>query len=109
MDHSSAPTAKRARRSAISTRSQILATATRLFRTEGIRIVGIDRIIAESGVAKMTLYRQFPSKEALILAYLAHCREVFWRRAEQAVARATSEPRARIIAFMDAVLSLIHI
>ena len=51
-------------------RERILATADRLFYAEGLRAVGIDRIIAEAGVAKMTLYGHFRSKDDLILAVL---------------------------------------
>ena len=53
-------------------RRRILETADRLFYQEGIRAVGIDRIIAESRVAKMSLYHHFPSKDELILAVLQH-------------------------------------
>jgi AcrR family transcriptional regulator len=55
--------------------SRIVETAERLFYADGIRAVGIDRIIAEAGVAKMTLYHHFPSKDDLILAVLEY-REV---------------------------------
>ncbi|MHC5539652.1 TetR/AcrR family transcriptional regulator [Singulisphaera rosea] len=51
-------------------KQRILDTADRLFYAEGTRAVGIDRIIAESGVAKMTLYSHFRSKDDLILAVL---------------------------------------
>lgn len=51
-------------------RRRLLDTATRLFYTEGIRAVGIDRIIAEAGVAKATFYNHFPSKDDLVLAYI---------------------------------------
>lgn len=51
-------------------RRRLLDTATRLFYTEGIRAVGIDRIIAEAGVAKATFYNHFPSKDLLVLAYI---------------------------------------
>ncbi len=56
-------------------RQRILETADRLFYQEGVRTVGIDRIIAEAGVAKMTLYTHFPSKDDLILAVLKHREE----------------------------------
>ena len=56
-------------------RQRILATADRLFYQEGIRAVGIDRIIAEAEVAKMSLYKHFPSKDDLILAALAYREE----------------------------------
>ena len=53
-------------------RLRILETADRLFYLEGIRAVGIDRVIAEAKVAKATLYAHFPSKDDLILAVLHH-------------------------------------
>lgn len=56
-------------------RQRILETADRLFYQDGVRAVGIDRIIAEAGVAKMSLYNHFPSKDDLILAVLTY-REV---------------------------------
>lgn len=49
---------------------QILTAAGALFYREGIRAVGIDRIIEEANVAKATLYRHFPSKDHLVAAYL---------------------------------------
>lgn len=61
-------------------RERILATAYRLFYREGIRATGIDKVIAEAGVTKVTLYRHFPSKDALILAFLdlRHRRWMDW-------------------------------
>lgn len=53
-------------------RDRLLATADRLFYAEGIRAVGIDRVIAEADVAKATLYAHFPSKDDLILAVLRY-------------------------------------
>src|SRR5947209_12312960 len=49
---------------------RILDTADRLFYGQGIRAVGVDTIAAEIGISKRTLYNHFPSKDALILAYL---------------------------------------
>lgn len=51
-------------------REQLLATAERLFYEEGFHATGVDRVIAEAGVARMTLYKHFPSKEALVEATL---------------------------------------
>jgi AcrR family transcriptional regulator len=56
--------------SASPARQRLLDTATRLFYAEGIHAVGIDRIIAEAGVAKATFYNHFPSKDDLVLAYI---------------------------------------
>jgi len=52
------------------TRERILRTADRLFYGQGIRAVGVDTIAAEAGLSKRTLYNHFPSKDALIAAYL---------------------------------------
>ena len=59
-------------------RDRILATASALFYGVGIRATGIDRIIAEAGVAKATFYHHFPTKDALVCAYLVdqHERQV---------------------------------
>lgn len=51
-------------------RQRILETATRLFYSEGVRAIGIDRLIAEAAVAKATFYSHFPSKDDLVLAYI---------------------------------------
>jgi AcrR family transcriptional regulator len=61
----------------LSARERILDTAYDLFSQHGIRAVGVDRIIATSGVAKMSLYRHFQSKDALVLAFLQE-REKRW-------------------------------
>lgn len=53
-------------------RERILLAAYALFYKEGIRATGIDRVIAESGVTKVTFYRHFPSKNDLILAFLEY-------------------------------------
>ena len=58
------------RATAVSPREKILAVAGPLFFKEGFRAVGVDRVIAESGVAKATFYRHFPSKDDLIMAWL---------------------------------------
>jgi len=58
-------------------RQRIVETAERLFYAEGVRAVGIDRIIAEAEVAKMSLYNHFPSKDDLILAVLQYREEKF--------------------------------
>jgi len=51
-------------------KERILETADRLFYLRGIRAIGVDTIAAEIGISKRTLYNHFPSKDALITAYL---------------------------------------
>ncbi|GAB4215568.1 MAG: TetR family transcriptional regulator [Roseiflexaceae bacterium] len=86
-------------------RERILATAADLFYRQGLHAVGIDQIVAESGVAKMTLYRHFPSKDALIAAYLERANASFWRWLDGEVG-AVAEPRAQLLAIFEAVARL---
>ena len=60
-------------------RQRILESAYELFARRGIRAVGVDEIIEHAGVAKATLYRHFPSKDDLVLAFLER-REKLWTR-----------------------------
>jgi AcrR family transcriptional regulator len=60
-------------------RERILATAYDLFSRRGIRAVGVDEVIERAEVAKATLYRHFPSKDDLVLAFLER-REQLWTR-----------------------------
>lgn len=83
-------------------RERILAKAGELFYRYGYHAVGIDTIVAESGVAKMTLYRQFPSKDDLVRAYLERSNQQFWVWLDSASAAAES-PRAKILAIFAAV------
>jgi AcrR family transcriptional regulator len=86
-------------------RDRILATASRLFYRDGYRAVGVDTIIEQSGVAKMTLYRHFPSKDDLIVAHLEHANDGFWLWFESAVSQPGSA-RDRLIAVFEATQRL---
>jgi AcrR family transcriptional regulator len=59
----------------VSARDRILNTAGPLFYREGYRAIGIDRVIAEADVAKATFYKHFPSKDDLIVAWIARAEE----------------------------------
>ncbi|MGO4714715.1 TetR/AcrR family transcriptional regulator [Bradyrhizobium sp. 2TAF24] len=84
-------------------RTRILETAEALFYRHGIRSIGVDRLIAESGVAKATFYRHFPSKDDLALAFIRE-RDASWRAWLAAtVARLAAEPQARPLAIFDAI------
>ena len=82
-------------------RDQLIDTALRLFARHGYRATGIDTILAEAGVAKMTLYHHFKSKDELIVAALrrrdAEWREWFIRR----VTKLAGTPRERLFAVFD--------
>lgn len=72
-------------------RSRLLSTATGLFYADGIHAVGIDRVIAEAKVTRATLYRHFPSKDDLIVAYLTAADEAI-RSGVEAARAANASP-----------------
>jgi AcrR family transcriptional regulator len=83
-------------------RSRILDAAYQLFSQRGIRGVGIEAIIARSGVARMTLYRHFASKDELVLAFLEQREEKWTREWLQAeVERRAAAPAERLLAVFD--------
>jgi AcrR family transcriptional regulator len=63
-------TRKRAKASGLGVRDRLLDAADRLFYGEGIRAVGIDRVLAEAGAAKASLYQHFGCKDQLVASYL---------------------------------------
>src|SRR5512145_2095284 len=73
-------------------RERILDTAFRLFYAHGLRAVGVDTIIAGSGVAKATFYKHFPAKDDLIVAYLDKVDEIWTRQLHDAAANAGPDP-----------------
>lgn len=68
-------------------RERLLRTASALFYAEGLHAVGVDRIISTAGVTRATLYRHFPSKDDLVVAYLTQGDEIIRTRLESARAR----------------------
>jgi len=87
-----------------SARERILAVASDLFYRQGVRAVGIDTIIAAAGVAKMSLYRAFPSKDDLVAAYLERRNVEFWARWERTLAPYPDEPRRQLETLLDAIM-----
>jgi AcrR family transcriptional regulator len=83
-------------------RERILEAAYELFSKRGIRAVGTEEVLATAGVAKSTLYRHFPSKEQLVLAFLQR-REHRWTRefVEAEARRRGSTPRESLLAIFD--------
>jgi AcrR family transcriptional regulator len=90
-------------------RARILDTAYELFSKHGIRAVGIDRIIAEAQIAKATLYRHFPSKEDLVIAFL-DMRERRWTHEwlEARTELLAPRPQERVLFVFDALDEWFH-
>ncbi len=84
-------------------RARILAVAGDLFYREGFRAVGVDRIVAESGVAKMTFYRHFPSKDDLLVAVLEHRRQQWHEWFTERVEHNRAEGAGALSAIFDAL------
>lgn len=85
-------------------RARLLEAASRLFYEEGIHSVGIDRIIAEAGVTRATMYKQFAGKENLVLAYL-HGEDAYLRGLLDQATASTDEPNALIDLTIDGIAS----
>ena len=82
-------------------RQQILKTASELFYQKGIQHVGINEVIAESGVAKRTLYRWFPSKDLLIEEVMIYRAGLWISWFEMAVSERGNTPKERLLATFD--------
>src|SRR5581483_8593330 len=88
--------------SRVAARERILATAYELFTRRGIRSVGVNEIIASSGVAKASFYRNFRSKDDLVLAVLAR-REQNWTKGlvDAGARRLGDTAQERLLAIFD--------
>jgi AcrR family transcriptional regulator len=84
-------------------RERILATATALFSAEGISAVGINRIIAEAKVAQMTPYRQFKSKNELVVATLEQWSAEWLHDLADRIDQTGDDPLARYAGLWDAL------
>jgi AcrR family transcriptional regulator len=89
--------------SATPARERILDTAFRLFYARGLRAVGVDTIIAESGVAKATFYKHFPAKDELIVAYLDKVDGVWTGQLRAAAEAAGPDPADQLVGLFDAL------
>ncbi|PWW01362.1 TetR family transcriptional regulator [Hoeflea marina] len=82
-------------------RQRLIETATRLFYLNGIHSIGVDRIIAESGVAKATFYNHFPSKDDLVKTYIEEQDKI----GRAAVAQLPDKPpRELIISMLERIV-----
>jgi len=85
-------------RSASPPRERLIEAAVRLFYRDGYHATGVDAILAEAGVAKMSLYKHFKSKDELILAALRRRDERFRETARQQIQTRWDSPRERVLA-----------
>ena len=85
----------------LTAREKILSAALTLFYNGGIHATGIDRVIEESGVAKMTLYKYFPSKLDLVLAVLERRNQQWMEWFKRRVEASASMPEERLLFLFD--------
>jgi len=94
------PKTERKVTAAADAQSQILAAVDELFYREGARAVGVDAVVKRAGVNKMSLYRQFESKDGLLLHYLARRDEKFWSYFDASLAKHPGAPKQQLLQFM---------
>jgi len=85
----------------LSPRDRLVGSASRLFYREGIHAVGVDRLVREAGVTLATFYRHFPTKEALVEAYLRATDQRLRRNVENALR--DQDPRQALEALLDLI------
>ena len=92
-----------------SARERILDASYELFSQRGIRAVGVNEVIERAGIATATLYRHFPSKDRLVLAFL-EMREQRWTYGlvEAEAERRGSDPEERLLAIFDVLDEWFH-
>jgi AcrR family transcriptional regulator len=81
-------------------RDRVFEVAADLFYRKGVRAVGVEAIVNQAGVAKISLYRSFPSKDDLVVAYLENRDAMFWRQWDKAFDRYKDDPHAQLHAIM---------
>jgi AcrR family transcriptional regulator len=79
----------------------LLRAASELFYREGVRAVGVDAVVERAGVNKMSLYRQFSSKDELVMAYLEQKDEQFFGYVEKSFAQHPGEPAKQLQQYFD--------
>jgi AcrR family transcriptional regulator len=81
----------------------ILDTAHRLFYARGVHEVGMDELVRETGLGKATVYRLYPSKDALVGAYLQHLKAKILDLIDGEIAAHDDQPAAAIVAVFEAI------
>ncbi|MFT4267684.1 MAG: TetR/AcrR family transcriptional regulator [Xenophilus sp.] len=84
---------------------RVFDVAADLFYRQGIRAVGVEEIVKQAGVAKISLYRSFSSKDDLIVAYLEQRNAAFWKQMDEDFFAHQGDPRAQLRAVMSYLAS----
>ncbi len=91
----------------VAPKDKVFQTAARLFYQNGYRAIGVDTLAAESGIGKMTLYRHYPSKDDLIVAYLKDSNDLFWRNFEE-ITKNTPGTREKLLSFFKSLQEYVN-
>lgn len=104
-DETAAATARtrrpRAQTAGARAHEHLLRAADELFYREGVRAVGVEAVVERAGVNKMSLYRQFSSKDDLVVAYLQRCDARFFERFDESLAKQPGEPAKQLVQYFE--------
>jgi AcrR family transcriptional regulator len=95
------PAEARASMPAREARERILAAVDELFYRDGVRAVGVDAVIEHAGVNKMSLYRNFASKDELIAAYVEDRNRQYWTWWDGIMERHAGDPRRQLLGLFE--------
>ncbi|MBK7992025.1 MAG: TetR/AcrR family transcriptional regulator [Blastocatellia bacterium] len=84
---------------------KILDTAAQLFYEKGLQAVGVDEIVLQAGIAKMTLYKYFLSKDQLILAVVERSEEKWWNWFTTKLYQRSKLPKKQLLIIFDLLFS----
>ena len=82
-------------------KQEIIDRAYDLFYDHGFHATGVDKVMADTGISKRTLYKYFPSKEDLIAEVIGHYLETFLKLAPAEIERLSPDPAGRVMALFD--------
>jgi AcrR family transcriptional regulator len=91
----------------IAPKDKVFKTAARMFYQHGYRAIGVDTLAAESGIGKMTLYRHYPTKDDLIVAYLKDSNDLFWSNFEQ-ITKDAPNAGEKILSFFEGLQNYVQ-
>lgn len=92
-----------ARQPAPGTRERILKVASELFTQHGVRAVGMQQVVDETGLGKSLLYREFASKDDLVVAWLHEMRAVWWENTGKVLERHPHDPARQLLGIVEMV------